>query len=158
MVKMAGSFGTDPAVMQKAAQQVNQVSEEIGQELRSLMSNLEPVASSWKGQAASAFQQLMVRWQEDANKLTRRCRASPRCSTRRTRTTRRSRIRTRRRSAPSCRGSASRVARSHDPRPAAGRGFNLRGELRIMSNYGTGQVMVTFETIAQASQNVQRTY
>jgi WXG100 family type VII secretion target len=70
MVKMAGSFGTDPAVMQKAAQQVNQVSEEIGQELRSLMSNLEPVAASWKGQAASAFQQLMARWQEDSNKLT----------------------------------------------------------------------------------------
>ena len=67
---MAGSFGTDPAVMQKAAQQVNQVSEEISSELRSLMSNLEPVASTWKGSAASAFQQLMVRWQEDANKLT----------------------------------------------------------------------------------------
>ena len=27
-----------------------------------------------------------------------------------------------------------------------------------MSGYGSGQVMVTFETIAQASQNVQRTY
>ena len=27
-----------------------------------------------------------------------------------------------------------------------------------MSGFGSGQVMVTFETIAQASQNVQRTY
>ena len=67
---MAGSYTTDAAVMQKAAQQVQQVSEEIGGELRSLMSNLEPVAGAWKGSAASAFQQLMARWQEDANKLT----------------------------------------------------------------------------------------
>ena len=71
MVKMAGSaFNTDAATMQKAAQQVQQVSEEIGAELRSLAGNLEPVAASWKGAAASAFQQLMVRWNEDANKLT----------------------------------------------------------------------------------------
>jgi len=70
MVKMAGSFGTDAQVMQKAAQQVRQVSDEIGQELRSLQSNLDPVAASWKGSAASAFQQLMVRWAEDASKLT----------------------------------------------------------------------------------------
>lgn len=67
---MAGSFGTDPAVMAKAAQQVDQVSQEISQELRSLMSNLEPVAAGWKGSAASAFQQLITRWQEDAGKLT----------------------------------------------------------------------------------------
>jgi len=56
--------------MQRAAQQVQQVSDEIGQELRSLASNLEPVAATWKGNAASAFQHLMVRWNDDANKLT----------------------------------------------------------------------------------------
>ncbi len=67
---MAGSYTTDAAVMHKAAQQVQQVSEEINSELRSLMANLEPVASSWKGSAASAFHQLMARWQEDATKLT----------------------------------------------------------------------------------------
>lgn len=67
---MAGSFNTDAATMQKAAQQVDQVSQEISQELRSLLSQLEPVASSWKGAAASAFQQLITRWNEDANKLT----------------------------------------------------------------------------------------
>ena len=67
---MAGSYTTDAAVMQKAAQQVQQVSEEINGELRSLLANLEPVASAWKGGAASAFQQLMQRWNEDASKLT----------------------------------------------------------------------------------------
>lgn len=70
MVKMAGSFNTDAATMQRAAQQVQQVSEEINAELKALQGNLDPVAASWKGSAASAFQQLMVRWSEDANKLT----------------------------------------------------------------------------------------
>ena len=66
---MAGAFTTDAATMQKAAQQVQQVSEEIQSELNSLMNNLSPVAASWKGNAASAFQQLMERWQSDATKL-----------------------------------------------------------------------------------------
>jgi WXG100 family type VII secretion target len=68
---MAGSsFNTDAATMQRAAQQVQQVSEEISAELRSLQGQLDPMAASWKGAASSAFQQLMVRWNEDANKLT----------------------------------------------------------------------------------------
>ncbi|HEV2346482.1 MAG TPA: WXG100 family type VII secretion target [Actinocrinis sp.] len=67
---MAGSFNTDATTMQKAAQQVQQVSDEISGELRALQGNLDPVAASWKGAAASAFQQLMVRWNEDAAKLT----------------------------------------------------------------------------------------
>lgn len=67
---MAGSFNTDAATMQRAAQQVQQVSEEITAELRSLQGNLDPVAASWRGSASSAFQQLMVRWNEDASKLT----------------------------------------------------------------------------------------
>lgn len=70
MVNMAGSFNTDATTMQKAAQQVQQVSDEISGELRALQGNLDPVAASWKGAAASAFQQLMVRWNEDAAKLT----------------------------------------------------------------------------------------
>ena len=67
---MAGSFNTDATTMQKAAQQVQQVSDEISGELRALQGNLDPVAASWKGAASSAFQQLMMRWHEDANKLT----------------------------------------------------------------------------------------
>ena len=66
---MAGAYTTDAQTMQKAAQQVQQVSEEISSELNSLMGNLEPVAASWKGNAASAFQQLMERWKQDASKL-----------------------------------------------------------------------------------------
>ena len=68
---MAGSsFGTTFDEMNKAAQAVTQTVQDIQAEQRSLMSALEPVASAWKGQAASAFQQLMTRFNEDATKLT----------------------------------------------------------------------------------------
>ena len=67
---MAGAFGTQTDVMRKAAQQVNQVSDEISGELRTLEGNLAPVASSWKGAAQQAFQQLMERIMQDAQKLT----------------------------------------------------------------------------------------
>lgn len=56
--------------MAKAAQQVQQVSESLQQQMRSLMSNLEPLASTWKGAAASAFQELMERFNGDSQKLT----------------------------------------------------------------------------------------
>ena len=64
------SFGTQTDVMQKAAQQVQQVADEINGELRSLEGNLAPVAASWKGAAQQAFQQLMERIMDDAQKLT----------------------------------------------------------------------------------------
>src|SRR5579859_1976530 len=67
---MSSSFGTQTDVMQKAAQQVQQVADEINSELRSLESNLAPVAASWKGNAQQAFQQLMERIMQDAQKLT----------------------------------------------------------------------------------------
>jgi len=68
---MAGSsFGTTFDEMNKAAQAVTQTVQDIQAEQRSLMSALEPVASAWKGQAASAFQQLMARFNDDATKLT----------------------------------------------------------------------------------------
>jgi WXG100 family type VII secretion target len=56
--------------MQKAASQIRQTSDELNGELRSLLSQIEPLSSAWKGAAASAFQQLMERWHTDAAKLT----------------------------------------------------------------------------------------
>ena len=67
---MAGAFGTQFDVMQKAAQSVQQAVQDINAEMRSLQGNLEPVASSWQGSAASAFQQLMQRFNDDGQKLT----------------------------------------------------------------------------------------
>jgi WXG100 family type VII secretion target len=68
---MAGSsFGTTFDEMNKAAQAVTQTVQEIQAEQRQLMSALEPIAQQWKGQASSAFQQLLQRFNDDAGKLT----------------------------------------------------------------------------------------
>lgn len=67
---MADSFGTSFDVMTKAAQSVDQTVSEIRQEMSSLQGNLEPVAAAWRGGAASAFQQLMERFNADGQKLT----------------------------------------------------------------------------------------
>jgi WXG100 family type VII secretion target len=67
---MADAYSTEFAVMQKAGQSVSQAVEEIGAEMRNLESALAPVAGAWKGSAASAFQQLMERFQSDGTKLT----------------------------------------------------------------------------------------
>ena len=64
------SYGTDFETMTKAAQSVNQAVQDIGAEMRSLDSALEPIASAWKGQAASAFQQLIQKFNDDCTKLT----------------------------------------------------------------------------------------
>ena len=68
---MAGSsYGTSFDEMSKAAQSVQQTVQQIQSETRSLISSLEPISSSWQGSAASAFQQLIQRFNDDATKLT----------------------------------------------------------------------------------------
>ena len=67
---MSSSFGTSTDVMTSAANQVDQVSQEIAQALTSLQNQIDPLAASWKGTAATAFNSLMAQWHEDANKLT----------------------------------------------------------------------------------------
>jgi WXG100 family type VII secretion target len=68
---MAGSsYGTSFDEMNKAAQSVQQTVQQIQSETRSLISSLEPISSSWQGSAASAFQQLIQRFNDDATKLT----------------------------------------------------------------------------------------
>lgn len=66
----SSSFGTTFDEMNKAAQAVTQTVQDIQSEQRQLMSALEPIASQWKGAAASAFQQLIQRFDDDAQKLT----------------------------------------------------------------------------------------
>lgn len=66
----SSSFGTTFDEMNKAAQAVTQTVQDIQSEQRQLMSALEPIASQWKGAASAAFQQLIQRFDEDAQKLT----------------------------------------------------------------------------------------
>ncbi|HEY2207392.1 MAG TPA: WXG100 family type VII secretion target [Pseudonocardia sp.] len=65
----AGSFGTTPEEMQRAAQQVRQVNEQVQAGLCQLRNQLAPLAGAWKGEAATAFQGLMARWDTDARQL-----------------------------------------------------------------------------------------
>lgn len=62
-------FGTSSEEMQKAAQHVDEVNNQVQAELRQLQNALEPLAGQWKGESAAAFHNLMQRWHEDADKL-----------------------------------------------------------------------------------------
>jgi WXG100 family type VII secretion target len=66
---MAGQYTATTEEMQRAAQQVLSTNEQVQGQLRSLQSQLAPLAGAWTGQAATAFQQLMERWNIDAAKL-----------------------------------------------------------------------------------------
>ena len=66
---MAGQYTTTPEQMQRAAQQVLSTNEQIQGSLRSMQTQLAPLAGAWQGRAATAFHQLMERWNTDAAKL-----------------------------------------------------------------------------------------
>lgn len=68
---MTGQFGTQTDTMRTAGQHVIEVNEQIQRQLRTLHSQLAPVASTWRGQASVAFQELMTRWNEDATRINR---------------------------------------------------------------------------------------
>ncbi|MGH3696191.1 MAG: WXG100 family type VII secretion target [Pseudonocardiaceae bacterium] len=66
---MAGQFGAQFEQMQAAANHVAEVNQSVQGQLSRLRGQLAPLAGAWKGQAASAFQVLMDRWDNDARNL-----------------------------------------------------------------------------------------
>jgi len=66
---MAGQFGAQFEQMQEAANHVAEVNQSVQGQLSGLRSQLAPLAGAWTGQAASAFQMLMERWDNDARSL-----------------------------------------------------------------------------------------
>ncbi|GGM51531.1 hypothetical protein GCM10012275_23020 [Longimycelium tulufanense] len=66
---MAGSYTTDSATMQQAGNDIANTNQEIQGLLSNLRGQIEPLQSAWKGQAATAFHNLMERWNTDAKKL-----------------------------------------------------------------------------------------
>ncbi len=66
---MAGMYQTTPEEMQRAATQVQQVNEQVQARLSQLQSQLAPLAGAWQGEASTAFQGLMERWNNDAKQL-----------------------------------------------------------------------------------------
>ena len=66
---MTGAFTTQTAQMQQAATKVDGVNSEVRSQLGNLQGQVEAVQAHWQGQAAATFQALMVRYHEDAQKL-----------------------------------------------------------------------------------------
>lgn len=66
---MAQQFGAQFEQMQAAANHVADVNHNVQAQLMSLRNQLAPLAGAWKGQAATAFQLLMQRWDNDARAL-----------------------------------------------------------------------------------------
>ena len=66
---MTGQFGTTTETMEAASRHVLDVNTEVQTELSSLKNRLGAVQGAWVGEAKTAFDTLMVRWDEDARKL-----------------------------------------------------------------------------------------
>ncbi|HEX4724030.1 MAG TPA: WXG100 family type VII secretion target [Pseudonocardiaceae bacterium] len=66
---MAGQFTTGSAEMLAAVTSMEQVNTALQGNLKNLEGEVEGVASAWKGTAATAFQSLMAKFNEDAQKL-----------------------------------------------------------------------------------------
>src|SRR5450756_1818142 len=68
-VAMAGEVSAADGALKAGATAVAQSRAELKQQLKALEGNLSGIGAKWKGQGAVAFGALMVRWNEDANKI-----------------------------------------------------------------------------------------
>ena len=66
---ITSSFQTEVATMQVAARHVDDVANAIDAELRALDNRIQPITSTWRGAAATAYLTLHERWTQDATKL-----------------------------------------------------------------------------------------
>ncbi|HEX4221508.1 MAG TPA: WXG100 family type VII secretion target [Pseudonocardiaceae bacterium] len=68
---MAGGSGfkTGSAELQKAGAQMQSTNEQLMSNMSKLANACQEIEPAWKGTAASAFQNLMTRFQEDAKNL-----------------------------------------------------------------------------------------
>lgn len=66
---MAGEVSAADGALKAGAAKVAQSRAELKQQLKALEGNLAGIGAKWKGQGAVAFSSLMVRWNEDANKI-----------------------------------------------------------------------------------------
>jgi WXG100 family type VII secretion target len=66
---MAGQYGTSTEDMAQAAAHVLDVSTELEAEFSKLRGQLDGIGSAWSGPAATAFMQLMERYNTDAMKI-----------------------------------------------------------------------------------------
>ncbi|MDQ3154277.1 MAG: WXG100 family type VII secretion target [Actinomycetota bacterium] len=69
------SYQVTPEEMQAGANNVFTTNETVQGQLSSLRNQLAPLAGAWQGQASTAFQTLMQRWDENARRLNEALRA-----------------------------------------------------------------------------------
>lgn len=66
---MSGSFKTTAEEMNAFANRIGEVNQQIQGEIGRLNGLVEQIASGWQGAAATAYQQMQQRFNEDANAL-----------------------------------------------------------------------------------------
>lgn len=66
---MAAEVSAADGALKQGADAVAQSRGELQRELSSLEGKLSGIGSQWQGQGAVAFNALMARWREDANKI-----------------------------------------------------------------------------------------
>jgi WXG100 family type VII secretion target len=66
---VTGQFGTETDAMLAVGQRIKDIQQSMQGQMRSLQSQLAPLAGTWRGQASVAFQQVMTRWNEDATRI-----------------------------------------------------------------------------------------
>lgn len=66
---MAGIFATESSQMVTTAGDVDAVNTEVKGELNRIRGVVDALAGQWKGQAKMAFDELMVRWDDAAMRL-----------------------------------------------------------------------------------------
>lgn len=65
----SGHFASDSSQMVTTAGDVDGVNAEVRGQLSRLHNTVEGLAGSWVGEAKNSFDELMIRWDEAANKL-----------------------------------------------------------------------------------------
>lgn len=68
---MAGEVSKQDQALTRGAQMVAAARGDLDQQLNSLRGKLSSIGSQWRGAGSSSFQQVMVRWDEDARRITR---------------------------------------------------------------------------------------
>jgi WXG100 family type VII secretion target len=67
---MAGEFSKQDASLDRGARLVADARAELEQQLSTLRGRLAGIGGQWQGGGSAAFQSLMVRWDDDARKIT----------------------------------------------------------------------------------------
>ncbi|MEO5708464.1 MAG: WXG100 family type VII secretion target [Nocardioidaceae bacterium] len=66
---MAGEVTKQDQALTRGAQMVSSARGDLEQQLSGLRGKLSGIGAQWRGAGSSAFQQVMVRWDEDSRKI-----------------------------------------------------------------------------------------